>query len=77
MPDITLALVGKTIDSVYKNKAVVAIHCTDGTEVQIGWTDEKGNPVEGAPFLHKVCRHIYAKTARMKALSNLNLNLRR
>ena len=77
MPDITLALVGKTIDSVYQNKAVIAIHCTDGTEVQIGWRDEKGNPVTGEPFLYKVCRHIYARTAKMKALGRLNLDLRR
>ncbi len=71
MSDITLALHGKTVDAVYHNKGVVAIHCEDGTEVQIGWTDEQGNPVMGEPFLHKVCRHVIARTAEMR-VSHLN-----
>ena len=77
MSDITLALSGKTVDAVYHNKGVVAIHCTDGTEVQIGWTNQRGEPVMGEPFLHQVCRHVIARTAKMKTLANLNLNLRK
>lgn len=77
MSDITVALNGKTVDAVYKNKAVVAIHCTDGTEVQIGWNDERGNPVQGEPFLYKVCRHVIARTANMRARHERNISVRR
>ena len=65
MPDISMRMAGKTIESVMKSNEVLLLRCEDGTEMQIAWLDDNGRPVKGTPKIIWFGRHVRAKTARL------------
>ena len=65
MPDISMRLTGKRLESVMKSSERLLIRCEDGTEMQIAWVDDNGKPVKGRPVIKWFGRHVRAQTAHL------------
>lgn len=61
MSSITLRSQGKTIDLVLKCDNLLELRFTDGTCLKVGWRDDNGDLIKGAPDLLFEGTHIRTK----------------
>lgn len=59
--DITRVLRGQRIAAVLKNGYVLQIRTHEGTEINITWADDNGNPIKGTPTVARVGYRLQAE----------------
>jgi hypothetical protein len=70
---LTRALAGQTINHVLTNGHMLRIVCEGGHEVDIGWRDPNGDPVDGTPVVLFAGKRVHVKGGLILHRSELGL----
>lgn len=65
-----MQLAGKVVREVLRNGTSLLLRCDDGYEMQIGWQDPNGQPVDGVPVIVRAGKHLMVKPVEIDLQRN-------